>query len=413
MFSEVRITLPKIRQKTLIQYLLIYLLIGFSGSLFFNNYFNVLVVVTMIILFLLMIMRQVIYKKKFVNFFLIFTGMLLFVSVYTVGSLSLLTILNYATRILVVYNAIAICKDEFARRFVKVSLILAIISLIGFVTIEILNIHIFDGLFVSGVDQKNYYHYSPFFAYNTYVHLGRNIGIYNEPGMYQILISVAIIMILYTPVQLSIKEKKKYLTIFIVTMLSIQSTTGFVNLSIILFTYLLGGSKMKDNKIGRYFIFGLMVGGLIFLLLGGGDLINKVILQKIFINGKFDLGASTGLARITSISADIKMALEHPLGMGYERYQIMWPNYLNTVIVDTYSTSGLTTQLATIGILPTLCLFSNIVNGLNRVVNNTLGTIGIVSVYLFSVLSEPTFSFTLFLVFGFLRYFEYKKEIER
>ena len=54
------------------------------------------------------------------------------------------------------------------------------------------------------------------------------------------------------------------------------------------------------------------------------------------------------------MTADIKIALQYPLGIGYEKYKMMWSGYIRANINDVTSTSGLTTQLATIGIFPTV-----------------------------------------------------------
>ena len=264
--------------------------------------------------------------------------------------------------------------------------------------------------FEQGKDINSHYFYNLFFAYSSTVHRNRNIGIYNEPGMYQIILCVAMALLLYSNIEECIKTKKKYFIILSLAIVTTQSTTGYINLLILLGTYILGSSKYKEKSFVRFILFILLVVAVIILFMGSqSKIISDVVINKIFKDGSFNLKASTGLARLESMTADIKIALQYPLGIGYEKYKMMWSGYIRANINDVSSTSGLTTQLATIGIFPTVYFVYNIVKGLRRTSADWMSSIGIISIYFFSVVSEPTYSFTLFFAISMLNLYFRKK----
>ncbi len=412
--GQMKLALHKCKLKNTIQYLLIFLFAGYSGGLYFNQHFNVFISIIGILIILLAMTGAVKYRLSFVKFISVFLVMLLCVWGITRGSLSLKTIANYAIRILIAYNAIAICKEKFSQRFINVTVFLSVISLIGFFIIQVLGISVFSGFFEQGIDIKSAYFYNPFFAYSSTVHRNRNIGIYNEPGMYQIILCVAMILLLYSNMETCIKKKKKYFIILSLAIVTTQSTTGYINLLMLLGTYTLGFSKYKEKHFVRFILFVLLVVAVIILFIGSQSrIINDVIINKMFENGTFNLRASTGLARLESMTADIKIALQYPFGIGYETYEMLWSGYIGADINDVSSTSGLTTQLATLGVFPTVYLVYNIIQGLRRTTADWISSIGVISVYIFSVISEPTYSFTLFFAISMLQLYFRKKEIKR
>lgn len=155
---------------------------------------------------------------------------------------------NLSTYIAIILQVVSVCLcvlslnfDNFIKIFTKIMVFLAVFSLI-FYSVQYINPY-FPYIFPQY--QGNYQIYSNAFVYNymlfndygNYFLMNRNTGIFWEPGCYQVFLNVALFF------YISIIEKQSvYLSpkniivvfIFIITVISTKSTTGYFCLAIIL-----------------------------------------------------------------------------------------------------------------------------------------------------------------------------------
>lgn len=129
--------------------------------------------------------------------------------------------------------------NEFKESYIKVMKILCIISLVGMIIFAVFPF--LGNYFVSyGVTGKRY---SNLFIYTNMHDITRNMGMFWEPGAFQTYILLAIL--------LEISEKKpniKTLIVFIATVITTFSTTGYIGIVLI---FLLAMVKHKEMD-GRF-----------------------------------------------------------------------------------------------------------------------------------------------------------------
>ncbi|XRG77808.1 hypothetical protein V5E38_18570 [Rossellomorea sp. GAMAL-10_SWC] len=349
-----------IKKYAIYHYLMIYLLLLFQGGVIFKPFLDYFVVGT-IILSGWFIFKKILYNKvidKTILFIFILSSILLLTSIISAGSLSLSTVLNIISRFMLVYFVYQYDKENFCFRMVKIVVFLSVLSLIGFF-ISLINMNIFGNIFIRLIYDTSMYYWSPFFCI-LQSDASRNIGIYGEPGLHQIAINVVLFLLLfYDESELKIKANTriKYITIMIITILTIQSTTGFISTIVLFIGYIFQKKDLQKKRLNKVLIGAIILLTLLVSFQGTESFIYKNFINKIANSeGAIDLNVSTGRSRTVSMIADIQVALKHPLGAGFEIYEDEWRNYLVEYIPDLSSPVGLTKSLATIGIPSTLII---------------------------------------------------------
>lgn len=332
--------------KDLIQYIFIYLAVAAGGTgwiaLIGNDNF-VLLIFILGILFLLFYNRGRVDRRMGTAICL---SVLFCLLAMTYSSLSIGSILNFIGKFIFSYAAIQIDKEKFIDKFLKLAYYLAAISLIVFFIVRIVGFDTFSPLFSylisdsrGGADISGY-GYGLFVYRFVPLHATRNCGIFTEPGEYAIYLSVAIYMLFANQEQLSGKDKSRYFVVYILTMLTVQSTAGYgLLLALIIFGLISGELReLIDRRIG--------IAILIVVLFLGNDIIEMYhasVTNKIITNGVVDLSKGTGGARTISIFGVLKYLSDNPialLGMGYD----------NMVIAGIDGCAGLLATLASYGI---------------------------------------------------------------
>lgn len=289
-------------------------------------------------------------------------SLMLMTMLLTQGSLNLTTIMRYITSFLFTLAVIRIDVEQFLRRYLKLVYIVSVISLLGFVSFSILNLPFYQLL-----PNNNGYYGLLLYNYSPLLFIGgRNIGISSESGQFQIIVSSALYFALFKYSFRDIKTFYRYTIVFIVTLLTIQSTTGYFALVAILLVYTF--SKLKENyrRKMRRFIICLGIVGMIYTManLDSDNFITTNFIHKIFdSNYRLNLNQNTGGERVLSIITDLRMVRDHPIGMGFQQYEALWnvyaPRYSGFL-----SCSGITRDMAIIGIIPELIFLLFIFTGI-------------------------------------------------
>lgn len=194
--------------------------------------------------------KRVLFLSKYVLWYILLISCVLFSIVMTGGALTIGTILHVLGKILFVYVTIMFDAKKFAHRFVKLTYVFSISSLVCW------GIYIVFGAGAAAAISRLLYHrgnlYGLFFiGYNftsTGITGGRNAYLFSEPGVYQLLVNTALYFVLFHEDEF--KDKSiKYVIVFIITILTIQSTEGYMIFLMILLAGLLRKNPDRSKAL--------------------------------------------------------------------------------------------------------------------------------------------------------------------
>jgi hypothetical protein len=280
---------------------------------------------------------------------------------YILTDLSSIYIATYIGMIFRVIIALSITSileaDEFIDKFISIISFLCFTSLIFFVIGYVdPNIrHVFPIIKkINGSEFGNAFLYSYNLSQNA-LSMVRNSGVFNEPGRYQIFISLAM---LFELSKNKFKNKKRIM-LFIITMITTGSTTGYLCLVIVL---LATAFNKKEVKI-RYKI--LTITGSMLLVFSSKFSNN--------ITNKFSTDNLSYTRRNLDILIDSELFAKAPIiGNGIRNYMAEFNqvlrmetglNYNNTV---QSSSNAFTAQFAMYGVLVTIPILVGIYRFINK-----------------------------------------------
>lgn len=349
----------KLERRTLYHFILIYFLIISQGSVLYNRYedYFIFLIVGACVLFIINRRSQMRYSKD-IGFIIMIAIALGITVVASSGGLSVFSVGNFLSRFLLVFTVYYFDKDKFVQRYVDFVLVLACISLIVF-TVQCIDFN-FVTRILPAYPTKSVTFYGGIFASVVEWHKTRNIGLATEPGRHQVYLISALYFLLYKDNYISYTPKKNMIAriILIITVITAQSTTGYLALIILLTGYLFKknvnanteNEKNLKNKTKICILILVFIAGA-YIVYGGSDtFIYKYFINKLFnSSGKIDLTVSSGGSRVVSILTDLSIAIKHPLGMGYNPYQKIWLANKVGNSFDTSSCVGLTSSCAALG----------------------------------------------------------------
>jgi hypothetical protein len=316
----------KINMKTIIQYLLIYLFYMLHSSVLCN--LNETLFTTS--LFIIGTILIVFYKIKVPNR-LYFSLGFLFLNIifvrYISGGVGINAFIFWASMFVITYAAYFIEPDMFVERYVKLVLFFASISLI-FWTISLVAPNLVRRLTIFHISNPDYNNsiFDGLLLYVTRDDVTRNVGVFGEPGLYQIVLNIALLFCLFMEKKLSWNKNKRTfaIIIFVFTIFSAQSTTGYIAAVAITGVYLI---SQRDKIKGRFVLLASLVIALLvwnFISAGNESFINKVVLSKLInTHGIVDINASTGYWRMIIINISISLLKNHPFGSGYDTMNML------------------------------------------------------------------------------------------
>lgn len=357
----------RVNNIAIIQYLLIYIMIQYIGGrvqaflgadLFYGM--SILLCVIMVLIF-----SQNALQKDFLVFLIITLFSMGCTFLLTNGALGIGTILSVISRFLLVYTAIKIDLLNFLERFLKIVFLMAITSLciflfvqiLGFSTAEVLFSHLYE------IKNENFWlgsSYGLFFICYNFMDPARNAYMFGEPGEYQSLLITAIYFLTFF--QTKIKDKAKYYIIFIVTLLTVQSTTGFLNFLVYLVIVLLFLRQRIPATIKRILAIVLAIVIIYAVFFYSTDsFLYTSFAGKIFDSqGNIDFTVGTGAARIGPLNRLVKTLDQMPekmiFGVGYEG--------LKNTPLGGYSTGGIINFIAIFGIVTTGIVYGKLIYAL-------------------------------------------------
>lgn len=334
----------RIKKTSTIHYLLIYFMIIVNQSCLYE-YFLKSDIVRIGILMLIGAAMLLWYKNNYTKYFFI-VGVLLFSTALTrflVGGIGIIAWVWWTIPILLCVYVIEFDRENFLERFVRIAVILAGVGIIFF-SIQITLPELLKKLLVTEYDTAfSTRTWFDSFSYQTSYHKGyglftysfksagdslmRNKGIFTEPGICQMLYNSAIFILLFfsDKMQIPSKKLKKYLIILIASVITVQSTTGYIALGVMLGMYLFIQQGGKKNL--KKYIFLAVSLGVIGLLVdwavrANDSFLYVAIIQKLFGEGNsFEIQAS-GQYRIGAFLVSIQTMLANPLGAGVGKFSL-------------------------------------------------------------------------------------------
>ena len=336
----------KIKIHTTIHYLMLYMLLLANGSRIWvvtarrNGTFAYAIEMAII---LIAIFCAVVKRKKY-NFryswteLLVLLAFVIFVR-FTSGGVGIAIILEWAAYLLLTHITIEYDSKYVMQRYVNIVYFIAGISLIGFflqiIQPQILqkilpayesNFSTYAGMSGMTVLRKAQTAWGKFLFTFDERQITRNVGIFSEPGVYQIVLNAAIFILLYMKEHLNFNRKQynRRIVILIIALITSQSVTGYISLIILLFTYVVANQREKGTSASRRIItvitFVLSLAVIIdFGVRGDDSLTYRLFLQRLFNEqGRIDLSVSSGLYRMGTIGTSVSLMINNPLGIGYD-----------------------------------------------------------------------------------------------
>ena len=344
------------------------------------------------------------FKYSFQVFSLVLLTLYLITFLFSFGGLYYTIILSNIGRIAIVVAAVTIDPENFTARFIRVVSILAAVSLVIFLGYSIVGTEfwtpITSHLPLAREEKPSLGpQYGMFFLCFNYFDPTRNSYIFGEPGEYQLVISTALFLLLFVKSKLSERERKIFLIILLITMVTIQSTTGYFSLAVILVCALLNrdSSAKSNTSILKKFLIGIIIFSIIGVLFfdGWDYYINKVLTEKIVNeSGDVDFTQGTASARWSGFLRVGEYILNYPLncifGIGYDdRFK-----------VGVTSCNGFTNSILDYGILTIVWLVYNYIKALFRY-TNLFTTIAGIFIIMNTWFGQPVPLYTLIIVIAF------------
>lgn len=365
----------KISKKALCQYILIYIMLLLNQSNFFAFYIdgNQKIQLVLILLFSGALLVKHCHKAQYGFYICAFMLLAVIFERFLNGGIGISFWYEMALKVLVVYMALCVDEEHFLDRLLKLVSILASISILLW-GLQIIGINLPVRLFTAHNTRYihaeydfqgnrsvwNYKCYGLFlYSYMTY-YPNRNIGIFTEPGIYQAVLNSALFVLLFMNeyIHIDSSKRKRLIVLFSVTLLTTQSTTGYLGFLAILLVLLInrkGDDSINWKKmavsLGIAFLIGL---GIDLAIRGDDSLLNVAFISKLFDNSnRLSLVAenSTGKYRMASLLMSFQAMLDHPLGLGYDG----WIAYSS--VNELSGAGGFPLKLgAVLGIVPLVCL---------------------------------------------------------
>ena len=326
-----------ISKSKFIGYIIIYFMLLCNQSNFSEIYMTPYRTIMMLILLGVFLIKE---KGKIKTYCFLFISFLVAYALLLrlgVGGIGIRIIAQFFVEILVVWLAVSTNKQYFWERYVKTVVFFASISLILWF-LSVLQINIWDQITPEVDSLMSYRIYSDSSTYQEfsyklhgmflYSHRTvdmRNVSIFTEPGIYQMVLNTAIFALLFLRDKLvSFSDKKvgRALVVLAFALLSTQSTTGYISICFIILFYLLFEKRDTTEQNWKQKILIALFSILLFLMIdymvrGSESFIQVSIISKLFSSKNKVSLDSSGMARADLIFLALQSMVRHPFGVGY------------------------------------------------------------------------------------------------
>lgn len=348
-----------IKKKSMWQWILIFLLFQAHDSALYIVYNTAFTAVSLLTIFYVGTRYGYVRSKRIAIALLLLLTDVFFVRILNSGGIGLGIFIRWATQLLLAYVAVEIDSDYFIDRFSKFVTFMAVVSLLFYV-VSLSNTSIIKAI--------SLFQYSPWegathyggLLYTLTTGYTRNTSVFNEPGLYQIVLNSALFFMMFYQDRIYCKERTKtYMAaVLIITLLTTQSTNAYLGMLVIILCYMFQ-NKQKNAKFKIVLAFMILFGVLIvdFAQNGESSLFYRVVLKKLSeINHdtRSDYIVTSGQARWITIQMCMQSIIKHPLGIGIDKYNLeLRRGFLHA---DVAVAAVLFSMAAQIGVVPVVIM---------------------------------------------------------
>lgn len=381
--------------KKFINYYFILLLILTSGAIFFTFLYGK--IFTFVLFFsavALLIVNRKVSKKNLTVASIISLIMILNYLFNLRNGLSIVVLVGIIVRVIsigIISSSIKI--DEFKKCYINILFVLSAMSLPLFYTLQVFPSVRFPFM-QSGMIQSAHFIYAPYHTWGWTDVFSRNAGVFWEPGAFQAFINLALIMLLmdYDLKKILSREYRKnniFIIIFIITILSTKSTTGYIICLLAVLYKLFQIFYKRFNKKTLIIITAIVI-----------VFVGILITNSKVISGKFSNNNISYNIRKQDIIGSMKMIIEKPItGFGYlsnegAKKAISYGNISNS--------NGMLTFFYMFGIPAGIAYFIAYYYGIKNLTNNNIfDTLFLLAVMAIMFSSEDIMMKPLFLSYLF------------
>ena len=278
--------------------------------------------------------------------------------------------------------------DNFKEKFFNVVFVIAMLSVLFYLA---LTFNLISPVFSHTTGDTyiwQFYGFNFVDYYSWYV-MRRHAGIFHEPGAYQIVLNIALLLKLSDFSKAKFLEKKVVVKLFFVfaALYFTRSTNAYLSSIVIL--AIMFKDKIRENR--RL----LIPATVLFLFLFFHIVNSDVVVEK--FSRKEDEGSSAYI-RMSDMLACLRMFMEHPLiGVGTGDLFFKWSRLYGNLT----SSNGIVAETARLGVLWPVIYFSYLFKGIKRVCASWFhfGVTAIVLIMLFS--NEDMMGFPIAYIFIF------------
>ena len=350
-------------------------------------------------------------KKNISDLFIMCGGLGLLIIIIIWNNFSFLV--GYINTYCLILMPWLICKivkfDEFINAYIKFMFFLAVVSLILYEMPDLLAVLPIKIDVITSRWDYNYYIFYATFKEQIYDVFKRNIGMFWEPGMYQGFVVFA--MMYVAAKGNSLKNIIIYEAVMFATILTIQSSTGFILMFPIIIIIILNIVPPEWKKL-QIVVSVIAIAAVLFLLLNPDFIISVLegvapgIANKIRVD---DNGGSMG-TRFYGLLIDVYLTIKHPLGIGMLQIDTYRDNVagLFRYIVDGSNINTTFSMMLYYGIVPGILYLILMIKGCFNFFDKKLVAILAIMVLLIIINTEPHYM-TLFFTVIFMYFEQYKR----
>jgi hypothetical protein len=332
-------------QNTVVITILVYLLLFVSGTSRYELAPDKLI----ILVFFISLAAWYLYTDRkissaFLLYLTAFAVLLLLLSLYTGGSLSVESGIKSSIKLVLAYLILRTVGARFTEIYIKVVVFLAAISLLGYL-IDVFNL--FDSLITKLPRVGNMGYEGFLYTFRHAYHPVRNNSIFFEPGAYQAFLNAAIFMIVFTKTGMSNGSKWKCLAILVASLATTGSTTGYLIFAL-LFSLFLYRSELATFT-QKVFIVGLIL--LVTTIFSVQFYSTVVTKLSDYLDPDINRSGYSAENRSFDLQTDLIIIKKHVFGLGFEKYKKEF-KYISGVSADAQegSSNGVTSLLANYGL---------------------------------------------------------------
>lgn len=326
MYPLMKVPSRKIRTKAVLQYCLLIPFVLTHNTWFYSLYDmkfrGVIILISAVVFMTLERTREI---KLLLTFMAIFVITMLY-DFWFIEDLNikipLYNFLFLIEPIMITAAAYRYDEENFCDRFIKLVLFLAVVSLFFYVVGLIDADFLIRNHFLHKVQMKRLtytdYYCNLFYALRTR-ELDRNVGMFCEPGLYQILLISAIYILVFYPEKSKIRHQYVSMFLLIVTLITTKSATGMLSLLIVIGGIALSNRRNFKRTFRRIFwSCVLAVSAIVMIDLtvnGSASYVYKVLLEKVLNIGSSE--PTTGSVRMLTMKTMTQLIIANPFGYGF------------------------------------------------------------------------------------------------